>query len=219
MAHDQLNLVELRKIFTSALASDCLDKLGYGRQVLNEDILMVSGTGIMLGYAFPVRLEIVNSFPEVPYVGLLKTIDAVQKDQVYVAPTGRTGKAALWGELLSTACNFKEVAGFLGDGPSRDLVRTRALGFKMFGTGSLPVNINGRDEVVAHNVPGVIDGVPIHPGDLIVGDIDGVTIVPVAAIDKVVEMVIEKNSGESNFRKAVREGMPPSEAFAKFGVL
>jgi len=32
-------------------------------------------------------------------------------------------------------------------------------------------------------------------------------------------MVIEKNSGESNFRKAVREGMPPSEAFAKFGVL
>jgi hypothetical protein len=43
--------------------------------------------------------------------------------------------------------------------------------------------------------------------------------VPVAAIDKVVEMVIEKNSGESNFRKAVREGMPPSEAFAKFGVL
>ena len=33
------------------------------------------------------------------------------------------------------------------------------------------------------------------------------------------EMVIEKNSGESNFRKAVREGMPPSEAFAKFGVL
>ena len=68
-------------------------------------------------------------------------------------------------------------------------------------------------------MPGVIDGVSIHPGDLIVGDIDGVTIVPVAAIDKVVEKVIEKNSGESNFRKAVREGMPPSEAFAKFGVL
>ena len=169
MSHD---LTQLRTIFTSALASDCLDAMGYGKQVLGEDIHMLSGEGIMLGYAFPVQIEVVNSFPEVPYVGLLKTIDAVQKDQVYVAPTGRTGKAALWGELLSTACNFKEVAGFLGDGPSRDLVRTRALGFKMFGTGSLPVNINGRYEVVAHNVPGVIDGVPIHPGDLIVGDID-----------------------------------------------
>jgi regulator of RNase E activity RraA len=180
---------------------------------------MLSGEGVMLGYAFPVQIEVVDSFPEVPYVGLLKTIDAIQKDQIYVAPIGRTGKAALWGELLSTACNFKGVAGFLADGPSRDLGRTRAIGFKMFGTGSLPVNINGRYEVVAHNVAGVIDGVTISPGDLIVGDVDGVTIVPVAAIDKVVEMVIEKNSGESNFRKAVREGMPPSEAFAKFGVL
>lgn len=216
MPHD---LAHLRTIFTSALAADCLDELGYNKQVLAEDIHMLSGEGIMLGYAFPVQVEDVDSFPEVPYVGLLKTIDAIQKDQVYVAPTGRTGKAALWGELLSTACNFKEVAGFLGDGPSRDLVRTRAMGFKMFGTGSFPVNINGRYEVVAHNVPAVIDGVTINPGDLIVGDIDGVAIVPVAAIDKVVEMVIEKNSGESNFRKAVREGMPPSEAFAKFGVL
>ena len=93
------------------------------------------------------------------------------------------------------------------------------MGFKIFGTGSLPVDINGRYEVVAHNVPGVIDGVTINPGDLVVGDVDGVTIVPVAAIDEVVNRVIEKNSGETNFRKAVKEGMAPSAAFAKFGVL
>jgi regulator of RNase E activity RraA len=93
------------------------------------------------------------------------------------------------------------------------------MGFKIFGTGSSPVDINGRYEVVAHNVPGVIDGVAINPGDLIVGDVDGVTIVPTAAIDEVIARVIEKNSGESNFRKAVKEGIAPSAAFAKFGVL
>ena len=216
MSHD---LTKLRTIFTSALASDCLDAMGYGKQVLGEDIHMLSGEGVMLGYAFPVQIEIVNSFPEVPYVGLLKALDAIGKDQVYVTPTARAGKASLWGELLSTACKFKGVAGSLGDGPSRDLERTRAMGFKIFGTGSLPVDINGRYEVVAHNVAGVIDGVTINPGDLIVGDVDGVTIVPVAAIDEVVKRVIEKNSGETNFRKAVKEGMSPSAAFAKFGVL
>jgi 4-hydroxy-4-methyl-2-oxoglutarate aldolase len=216
MSHD---LAQLRTIFTSALASDCLDAMGYGKQVLGEDIHMLSGEGVMLGYAFPVQIEVVDSFPEVPYVGLLKALDAIQKDQVYVTPTARAGKASLWGELLSTACNFKGVAGSLGDGPSRDLARTRAMGFKIFGTGSLPVDINGRYEVVAHNVPGVIDGVSINPGDLVVGDVDGVTIVPVAAIDEVVNRVIEKNSGETNFRKAVKEGMAPSAAFAKFGVL
>jgi 4-hydroxy-4-methyl-2-oxoglutarate aldolase len=216
MAHD---LVKLRQIFTSALASDCLDALGYGKQVLNEDIHMLSGEGVMLGYAFPVKIEIVNAFPEVPYVGLLKALDAVGKDQVYVTPTGRAGKASLWGELLSTACAHKGVVGALGDGPSRDLARTRSMGFKIFGTGSLPVDINGRYEVVEHNVPGVIDGVAINPGDLIVGDVDGITIVPQKAIDEVIARVIEKNSGESEFRKAVKEGMSPSAAFAKYGVL
>ena len=214
-----LDLNQLRTIFTSALASDCLDKLGYGKQVLNSDINMVSGSGIMMGFAFPVKLEIVNAFPEVPYVGLLKALDAVGKDQVYVTPTNRTGLAALWGELLSTACAFKGVVGALTDGPIRDLSRTDAMGFKVFATGTLPIDINGRYEVIAHNVPCEIDGVAINPGDLIVGDSDGVTIIPVAAIEKVVELVIEKNSGENQFRKAVKEGMSPSAAFAKYGVL
>jgi regulator of RNase E activity RraA len=93
------------------------------------------------------------------------------------------------------------------------------MGFKIFGTGSLPVDINGRYEVVAHNVPGVIDGVSIKPGDLIVGDVDGVTVVPTEAIEEVTKRVIDKSSGESNFRKAVKEGMSPSAAFEKYGVL
>ena len=50
-------------------------------------------------------------------------------------------------------------------------------------------------------------------------DVDGVVIVPKAAIDEVIARVEEKNSGENLFRKAVREGMAPSEAFAKYGVL
>jgi regulator of RNase E activity RraA len=52
-----------------------------------------------------------------------------------------------------------------------------------------------------------------------VADIDGVVVIPVNLIDEVVARVEEKNSGENLFRDAVRQGMPPSEAFAKFGVL
>lgn len=216
MKHD---LSELRTFFTAALASDALDALGYMKNSLGQDIRMLSGEGVMMGYAFPVRIEIVDARPAVPYVGLLKALDAVQRDQVYVTPTNRAGLASLWGELLSTACAFKGVAGSLADGPSRDLTRTRAIGFKIFGTGSTPIDINGRYEVREHNVPGVIDGVEINPGDLIVGDVDGVTVIPEKLIDQVVAAVREKNSGESQFRKAVREGMPPSQAFEKFGVL
>ncbi len=216
MNHD---LSALRPIFSAALASDCLDHLGYRNQVLGSSIELLSGEGLMMGYAFPVALEVVSAAPAIPYVGLLAALDAVGKDQVYVTPTQRLGHASLWGELLSTACAFKGVAGALTDGPVRDVNRTRAMGFKVFGVGTSPLDINSRYEVIAHNVPGVIDGVTINPGDLVVADVDGVVIVPVALIPEVVELVKEKDSGESEFRKAVKAGMSPSAAFAKFGVL
>ncbi|NDA80936.1 MAG: RraA family protein [Actinobacteria bacterium] len=213
------DLEPLRSIFTAALTSDCLDHLGFRNQVLRSDITMISGEGVMMGYAFPVRLEPVNVAPEVPYVGLLKAIDAVGKDDVFVKPSARRNKAALWGELLSNACKFKGVAGALTDSPVRDVARMRELGFKVFGTGTLPLDINSRFEVVEHNVPAEIDGVTINPGDLIVGDVDGVAVVPNHLIPQVITFVEEKNSGENLFRKAVKDGMAPSEAFAKYGVL
>jgi regulator of RNase E activity RraA len=223
VSQEKYDLTKLSTIFTAALASDCLDHMNIRNQVLKADIEMISGEGVMLGYAFPVRVEAVFTAPDVPYVGLLKAIDAVGKDQVYITPSNRNNggdhPAAFWGELLSTACKYKGVAGALTDGPVRDTTRMRSLGFKVFGVQTSPLDINSRYEVVEHNVPSVIDGVLINPGDLIVGDIDGVVVVPKDAIAEVVHRVEEKNSGENLFRKAVRDGMPPSEAFAKYGVL
>jgi len=220
---NEYDLKKLATIFTAALASDCLDHMDLRNQVLKPDIQMISGEGVMLGYAFPVRVEAVFTAPEVPYVGLLKALDAVGQDQVYITPSNRNNggnhPAAFWGELLSTACKHKGVAGALTDGPVRDTTRMRALGFKVFGVQTSPLDINSRYEVVEHNVPAVIDGVLINPGDLIVGDVDGVVVVPKAAIAEVIARVEEKNSGENLFRKAVKEGMAPSQAFAKYGVL
>ena len=59
----------------------------------------------------------------------------------------------------------------------------------------------------------------INPGDLIVADLDGVVVVPKDVIEEVVRRVEEKDAGENQFRKAVKEGMSPSAAFAKYGVL
>ena len=107
---------------------------------------MISGDGVMMGYAFPVRVEAVYKAPDVPYVGLLKALDAVGRDQVYVTPSNRNNggdhPAAFWGELLSTACKHKGVAGALTDGPVRDTTRMQALGFKVFGVQTSPLDIH-----------------------------------------------------------------------------
>jgi len=64
------DLQKLSTIFTAALASDCLDHMDLRNQVLKSDIQMISGDGVMMGYAFPVRVEAVFASPDVPYVGL-----------------------------------------------------------------------------------------------------------------------------------------------------
>lgn len=212
-------LAHLRKIYTSALVSDALDGLGWRNQVLGYDVVPLSGGAVLVGRAFPVRLQQVQQPPELPYVGLLAALDAVGADEVFVLPTGRATNVGFWGELLSTSCQARGVAGALTDGPVRDTARVRDMGFTVFGRGTCPGDINGRYEVVDHRVEAQIDGVVIYPGDIVVGDVDGVVIVPMKLVDQVTAIVEEKSRGESAFRAAVRAGTAPSAAFAEYGVL
>lgn len=213
------DLQHLREIYTAALVSDALDMLGRRHQVLGYDLVPMSGAAVLVGRAFPVQLRKVDQPPEVPYVGLLAALDAVGTDEVFVIPTARATDVGFWGELLSTSCQARGVAGALTDGPVRDVARVRALGFTVFGRGTMPADINGRYDVVGHRVEAQIDGVTIRPGDIVVGDADGVVIIPCELVDQVTAIVEEKSRGESAFRAAVRAGVAPSVAFAEYGVL
>lgn len=221
-AHERFSaarLAELRGQIGSSLVSDALDGVGLRHQALAEGYAPLVVEGAVVGYAFPTRLEAAEEIPEVPYAGLLAALDAIGPGEVWVGATGGFRGAALWGELLSTACMASGAVGALVDGYVRDRAMILSLGFPVLCRGADPRDVNGRGEVVAHNVTVQIDGVTVAPGDLVVGDDDGVVIVPQALIDEVVGAALEKTSGESRFRQAVREGMPPGEAFERFGVL
>lgn len=213
------DLPHLRPTFTSALVSDALDSLGHRQQVLGHDLVQLSSSAVLVGRAFPVALQRVARVSATPYVGLLAALDAVGEGEVFVLPTGHAVDVGFWGELLSTSCRARGVAGVLTDGTVRDLARVRALDFPVFACGTMPADISGRYEIVAHRVEAQIDDVLIRPGDLVVGDVDGVVIVPIELVEQVTAIVDEKNAGESQFRAAVIEGMAPSQAFAKYGVL
>jgi 4-hydroxy-4-methyl-2-oxoglutarate aldolase len=164
-------------------------------------------------------LERVDAPPAVPYTGLLRALDAVPSGSIVVIPGGRARDAALFGELMATACLARGSAGALCEGNVRDLAAVRALGFPLFGCGTVPYDVDGRLEVVGHGAPVEIDGVLVEPGSLVVGDEDGVVVVPPDVEREVVTAAREKGEKESAFRDAVAAGMPPSEAYEKFGVL
>ena len=94
-----------------------------------------------------------------------------------------------------------------------------SLGFPVFAQGTVPTDINGRLEVAGPAESIKVGGVLVTAADLVVGDDDGVVVVPAAVADEVVTRALEKGSGESGFREAVESGLSATDAYAKFGVL
>lgn len=220
--HDRFTasqLAELRETIGSSPISDALDTAGYRRQSLAPGFAPLDPDQVMVGYAFPVRVEATDALPEIPYQGLLAALDAIGPGEVWVGASDGFRDASLWGELLSTACMASGALGAVVDGYARDRRAVRRLGFPVFCLGADPRDINGRGEVVAHRVTVEVDKVTVAPGDLVVGDGDGVVIVPELLINDVVGAALRKGRLEGRFRRAVRRGMPPSEAFKRFEVL
>ncbi|WP_243076300.1 RraA family protein [Microbacterium sp. SS28] len=110
-------------------------------------------------------------------------------------------------------------AGAITDGRVRDTRQVRELGFPVVSAGTIPYDSMGGHELAEHRVPCSIDGVRIEPGDFIVADSDGAVVVPAALARDVVDAAFATRASEVEFRSAVANGMPATEAFRPFSVL
>jgi regulator of RNase E activity RraA len=215
----RVDLGAIRASLSSAVLSDALDGIGLRSQCLATGLAPLNASEMIVGYAFPVRIERVTEAPARPFVGLIAALDAIGRDEVFITPTGRARDIAVWGELLSTACLRRGAAGAITDGLIRDTRSIRQLGFPVSSAGTIPYDSMGRHEIVAHRVPCTIDGVDIVPGDLVIADMDGVVIVPRGVAGDVVAAALTKRASEREFRTAVASGTSAADAFAAFGVL
>jgi regulator of RNase E activity RraA len=109
------------------------------------------------------------------------------------------------------------VAGCVLDGGCRDVRFILDEGFPVFARFVTPEDSTWRWELEATQVPVTIGNVEIEPGDWVVGDDDGVVVVPQASAVDVLAEAERKAATESEIRGAVREGMPPLEAYERFG--
>ncbi len=205
---------------SSSVVSDALDGLGYRDHTLDPALRPLDGAPVLVGHARTVRVAEVEEFPPVPYRGEIAALDSLDPGDVLVAAAQGSTRAALWGELFSTAARARGARGAVLDGYARDRRKIRELGFPVFCRGTLPLDCHGRTAMGAvDDGPVVCDGVTIQPGDVVVADEDGVAVVPLALLAEVAQRAFAKALGEDAARAALREGALLGQAWARYGVL
>jgi regulator of RNase E activity RraA len=155
--------------------------------------------------------------PERPYETEIAFIDSLRPDDVVVASV--PAPVAFWGELFSTAARARGAVGVVVDGLVRDQRRITEMGFPVFARGGRPTDSLGRIRMVEHDVPVVVGGVQVSPGDLVVADIDGVVVVPAEAAVEVARRAVEKATTENRARALIEGGAFLRDAWQTFKVL
>jgi regulator of RNase E activity RraA len=206
-----------RELYTPVLG-DVLDALGRAHQFLPAAVRPLLPTMTLVGRAMPVLIGDVFGTPGKPFGRLTEALDSLQPGDVYVARRGRA-ECAAWGEILTAAARTRGARGAVIDGYHRDTGRVLEQQFPVFSRGCYGQDAGIRAQVLDYGVTVEIDGVVVNPGDLVVGDRDGVLVIPADIEDEVVERALAKASAENVVRQAIEAGMSTTEAFATYGVL
>ncbi len=203
----------------TAVLSDACDAAGFRDRALRPDIRPLDETRVLAGRARTVVWSPTFHVPERPYDLEIAAVDSLRPGEVFVMAVGRSEEIVPWGELLSTAALARGGRGAVLDGLVRDSGRIKAMGLPVFCTGRRPYDSCGRGVVTAYDVPIAMDGVTVAPGDLVVGDGDGVVVVPRAIEDDVLARAWDKVDGENLTRDALKSGRSLADVFGDLGVL
>lgn len=202
----------------SAVIGDVLDSMGHFHQILPPHLRPMKKEMKLVGRAMPVHLADVYGIQPEPFGKLTLALDQLEQGEVYVA-AGGSAPCSAWGEILTTTAKIRGAVGAVIDSYHRDTPKILELDWPVFSRGPYAQDAAVRSIVEAYRVPIEIGGVLVRPGDLIMGDVDGVVVIPREIEDEVVAAALEKVRTENLVLNAIRDGMSSTKAFQTFGVL
>jgi 4-hydroxy-4-methyl-2-oxoglutarate aldolase len=141
---------------------------------------------------------------------LHKALERAQPGDVLVASVGGHYEGGYWGGLMATSAQARQLGGLAIDGCIRDSQEIVAMGFPTFCRG---FSIRGTAKAVLGliNHPIVFGGMLVHPGDLILGDDDGIVVVDRQEHAAVLEKSIERKHAEEKKAEQLKAGISSVE--------
>ncbi|MBM3834931.1 MAG: RraA family protein [Verrucomicrobia bacterium] len=179
----------------TAILSDALGKTG----AMDHDMHCFSANHRMAGPAVTLRIHTAD----ILMIG--KTLSSCPKGSVLVIDGQGELNTALWGGATTTCARLKGLAGVVIDGAIRDVAVIRRDRFPVFARAVVP-NAGGAEYAGEMNVPVQCGGMVVNPGDWVVGDEDGVVVVPVARLTAVIETGVRLVEVENKIDRAIRSG-------------
>jgi 3-hexulose-6-phosphate synthase / 6-phospho-3-hexuloisomerase len=162
-----------------------------------EGVKQVSG-GKIVGIALTVR-----TYPG-DWAKPVEAIDSAKEGDILVVDAG-SGTTAVWGELASHSAIIKKVAGIVIDGAARDIEDIRKSSFPVYSRYVSP-NAGEPKGFGEINVPIRCGGMMVRPGDYVIGDADGVIIVPKEKAVEVANRAVDILERENRLRDEIKKG-------------
>ncbi|RIV28146.1 RraA family protein [Alicyclobacillaceae bacterium I2511] len=215
---DGNKIIERYKALYTPVVCDILDQMGYRRQFLDYGLRPLDAKHRVYGFAFTMQAIESPEMPEFPYEKQFEGTDALSPGEVLVV-AGAGTQTAFWGELFSTRARSQGCVGAVIDGLCRDTAKVVGMGFNVFCRGAVPSDSYGRALVTDYRVPVNCGGVTVHPGDFVMGDGDGLVVVPKDVLLEVVERAEVKALTENKVREELMAGASAQEVYKKYGVM
>jgi 4-hydroxy-4-methyl-2-oxoglutarate aldolase len=212
-----VDLVNAEQLYT-AVIGDILDQLGFVRQFLPARVQPIEAGMKVVGRAFPVRLAAASKVRGEGFANLVAALDALRPGEVYLASGGAV-ECAAWGELMTATARGRGAVGAVVDAYHRDTDRILEQRWPVFSHGAWAQDASVRSVVLDFGERIDAGGVEVARGDLVVGDRDGVLVVPASVEAEVLGLAVEKARIEAQMREAIDGGTSATEAFRRFGVL
>lgn len=202
---------------------DMLEDMGYRDDVVLPRSLRPLGSDMVLaGPAFPYRfVPSTNRDKDAVYAAILSAYEQAPEGSVLLTTGGpdpdAAPEAALFGELSATTAQARGLRGAVVHGGCRDVPYIRRHGFPLFACYSTPKDVLGRYEVIDVGEPITIGAATIAGGDYIVGDADGVVVIPTARVDEVLEAAEACAALEGEMRTRLLRKELPTAVYRDYG--
>lgn len=223
MALDESTRGKLAQVSTATLTT-CLFKRGFRNLFIQEVLPLAPPAATMVGEAYTLRMiparediDVLEAYgdPEHPQ---RKAIESCPPGQVLVIDSRKDARAASAGDILIGRLKARGCAGIVTDGGFRDCAAIAALGFPAYhrrpAAPTGPILHHAADV----QLPIGCGDAPVYPGDVLVGDGDGVVVLPARLAAELAEEALAMTAYEAFVEEKVREGRrlpglyPASEA-------